>query len=111
MLGKMVDQGGVGIVGSLWIVRLDGFGTAVSIVKPERGLSSRFEVWNSYPDKRFVQEGIEFFDVIRKQRFIVFRDKTDVAAVILGICELEIAVIQPDQKDRGPDWIRDRDTG
>ena len=46
-------------------------------------------------------------DVIGQQRLVILRHEADVAAILLGGGELEVAVVQPDQDDRGADRIGD----
>ena len=96
-LGEMVDERGVGVVGALGVVGLDGLGAGVAVVKPEGRLGSGLEVGAAHPDERLVEQRVVALDVERQQGLVVFGDEPDVGAVFLRQRELEVARMQADE--------------
>ena len=63
-LGEVVDEGGIGVVGALGVVDLDGFVAAVAVVELDGGLGAGLEVGDLDPDEGLAHEGVEFLDVV-----------------------------------------------
>ena len=109
MLVEMINHHRVAVVGglgkidlfsSLWLLFL----TAARVEVDFTG--SGLEVGDLYPDEALVHHRIELLDLRGEHGLVVAVDEAQVAAILLGVGEVEIPVMQTHYDSRGPDRIR-----
>ena len=106
ILAEMIDQHLVGRVGRVRIG--GGVGVLVAVVDVDRRLRTRRNVGEVDPDQgHLVDQAVILLHVEMQRRAIVAGHETDVAAVVLGAGEVEIARVQPQQDMRAPGRLRD----
>ena len=104
-LVEVIDQQRVRIVGTLGIRCAGRF--LVAVIEPDLGLGARLHVRHRNPDQRFAEKRIVLLEVIFQRRLVVAGNEPQIAAVILGRSEAEVAGVKTDQDWCRPDGIRD----
>ncbi len=109
-LVEVIDQLGIRIVGALGVDR----SRSLSCCRSRARYRSRYPATGSAPATQTSaspSREIELLDVMLQRRLVVAGDEAEIAAVVLGRAEAEIADMQPHQHRRGADRIGDVGAG
>ena len=101
----MINGNGFRIVSALGIVGLGGLGTAV--IEPHSSGFPRLDVRHLHPHVGFVEQRVDLLKVMLQHRLLVVSDEADVTAVLLGIGEIKVTVMQTHEHRAGADGIAD----
>ena len=109
MLVEVVDCHRVAIVGGLGEVDFFAFGGLLFLiatrVKVDVAGRAGLEVGNLDPDEPLVHHGVELFDLGGEQGLVIGIDEAQVAAILLGVGEVEVPVMQADHYRRCSDGV------
>ena len=114
VLVEMINRHRVAVVGGLRQVGLLTLGRFLFLVTTRVEVDvagcSRLQIGDLHPDESLVHDRVELLDLRGEQGLVIGVDEAKVAAVLLGIGEVEVTVMKADDHRGGSNRIGDSDT-